>query len=268
MVGDIDGTERLLGKAVDQRGAAFVGGFRHQQLVGFGAVFGVGFINQRIDVADGAQTVHMAFAEEIAAFADFLNQLFERDALPLSGAAWAHPLERLENAVWGFLMLEHGRSTRATGGAAFQAVVTAQHGVDLAHRCFHGGGVCGGQRVIGVAGNTDDPVVGSIDAHTYAALCPAAQTRGGADHLAGLGRQFAADGIDAEFGHQRVAARGALGGFARAASDQPLGSLGHGFTIACGKSRQTACNGTAAQQHAAATCVGAASNGAVGLGVL
>jgi len=198
----------------------------------------------------------MAFAEQVAAFADFLHQLFQRNALPPAGAARAHALERGQHAVRCGLVRQHGRAAGAAGGAPFQAVVAAQHGIDLAHRGFHGRGVGGGQRVVGVAGNAQDLVAGAVHAQAHTALGPAAQAGRGADHLAGLGAQLAGGGVDAEFRGQRVAARGAGRAGAGGAGHQALGAAGQGFAIAGGKGGQATGHGPATQQQAAAGGIG------------
>ncbi len=92
VVAEVDRAKGLAGKALDERRTPFVGRVREEKLVDLGAVLGILRIQRRLAVEDGAQAVHMAFAEQVAAFADFLHQLFERDGLPLALAALAHPL--------------------------------------------------------------------------------------------------------------------------------------------------------------------------------
>ncbi|MDT4886110.1 hypothetical protein FQZ97_1224230 [compost metagenome] len=92
MVADVNRAERLRGKTLNQRRAAFVGRFGEEELVDLGAVFRIFRIQRRFAVEERAQPFHMALAEQVAALADFLHQLLERDGLPLALAAPAHPL--------------------------------------------------------------------------------------------------------------------------------------------------------------------------------
>ena len=255
VVGHVDGAKRRPGKAPKQRAAPFVGRIGHQQLVAFGAVLGVVSIDRGGGVIDGAQAFHMAFAKQVAALADFFHQLLEGNGFPAPFAALAHALERLQHAVRAGLVLLHGRAACAGGGAAFQAVFAAQHGVDLAHRHLHRRGVGGGQRVVGVAGNAQDAVGLGVNAHAHAALRPAAQAARRADHLAGLGAEHARDRVDAKFGQQRIAARGMRRHRARTAGDQALAGLEHHFAVTGGKGGHAASNDSAAQQQPAAGVV-------------
>ena len=256
VVADVHGAEGRPRKAAQQLGAAFVGGVGHQQLVGARAELGVVGVQRRPGVPDGAQALDLAFAEQVAALADFLHQLLEGNALPATAAARAHALERGEHAVRRTLVLQHGRAARAGRGPALQAQLLAQFGVDLAHGFFHGGRARGGQRVVGVACHAQDAVAGGIDTHAHAALRPAAQAAGGADHLAGLGGERARGRVDAELRRQRIAARGAGRGRARGACDQALGTARQCFTVAGRKGGQPTGGESAAQQQAAAGGLG------------
>ena len=252
VVGYVHRAKSLARKTVDQRGAAFVGGIGHQQLVGLGAVLRVVSINQRLQVTDAGQAFHMAFAKQIATLADFLDQLLQRNALPLARATRAYAFERRQHTVLGFLVRQHGGATGTAGGTAFQAVIAAQHGIHLTHRRFHGCRVGGCQRVVGVARNAQDGVVVSINTHAHPALRPAAQAARRADHLAGLGRELACDGVETEFGLQRVATGCAGGCRARGAIDQALGTTCHGLAVARRECGQTTGHRTTTQQQAAA----------------
>ena len=256
MVAEVGAAERLLGEAPDQRGAPLVGGIGEHELVRLGAVLGVLRVDQRLRVEGGAQAVHMAFTEQVAAFADFLHQVFERDALPLAAAARADALERLQHAVRVHLLLGHGRAARAGGGAVAQAAVAAKAGEHIAHRGFHGGGVAGGQRVVGVAGHAQDAVAFGVHPHAHAALRPAAEAARHAHRLARLGLQLAGGRIDAELRRERIAARGVRRHFARAAGDQALAGLEQGLAIAGREGRQAAGGNAAAREHLALAEIG------------
>ncbi|KAG0920120.1 hypothetical protein G6F32_015760 [Rhizopus arrhizus] len=127
MVAEVDRAEGLRGKALDQGRAAFVGGGGKEELVDLGAVLRIVGVQQRVAVENGAQAFHMAFAEEVAAFAHFLHELLERDGLPLAFAPPAHALHRLQHAERTVHLFQHGRAAGAGRGAAFQAVLAA-HG--------------------------------------------------------------------------------------------------------------------------------------------
>lgn len=262
VVGHVDGAERLRREALDQRRAALVGRIGEQQLIRARPVFGVVGVQRRDRVVDGAQAVHLAFAEQVAAFAYFFHQLLERNGAPLARSARADALERAQHAVGAGQLLQHGRAARARGGAAFQAVVAAQPGVDLAHRRMHGRRLRGGQRVVRVARHAQDAVGFRVHAQAHAALGPATQAAGGADGLARLGRQCAGDGIDAEFRGERIAAQGVGGGRAGAALGQALDGAGHGFAIAGREGGHAAGHGAAAGDQLASARVG----GRVGVG--
>src|SRR5690606_21298223 len=193
----------------------------------------------------------MAFTEEITAFTDFLNQLLEGYCFPLTRTAGPHTLERLPDAVGCSLMLEHGGSPRTRSGAAFQAVISSQHGIDLTHGRFHGRMVRGGQWMIGVAGNADDAVRGCIDPHSHAALGPTPQTARWAHHLAGMCLQSPGDRVNTKLRLQRVAAYCVFSGRTRSARHQAFGASYQGLTVARRECGRAACYQSSTQQLAA-----------------
>ena len=252
VVADVHGAEGRPRKAAQQLGAAFVGGIGHQQLVGARAELGVVGVQRTLGIPDGAQALDLAFAEQVTALAHLLHQLLEGNALPAAAAARAHALERGEHAVRRALVLQHGRAARAGRGPALQAQLLAQFGVDLAHGLLHGGRARGGQRVVGIAGHAQDAVAGGIDTHAHAALRPAAQAAGRADHLAGLGGERARGRVDAELGRQRIAARSAGRGRARGACHQALGAARQRLAVAgCKRGQPTGGEAPAQQQSPA-----------------
>ncbi len=246
MIAEVDGAKRLPGKALDQRRAPFIGGVGEEELVDLRPVFGIAGIERGLAVVDRAQTVHVALPEQVTAFADLLHQLFETDRLPFSLAPFAHPLHGLQHAVGTVQLLQHGRSPRARGGAAFQSAVAAELRIDVAHRRVHGCGPRRGQRVVWVACNAQDAVFRRIHTQAHAALRPAAQTARRADDLAGLGAKRAGQRIDAEFRGQRVAAHGVRRRHARRALRQALGRFDHGVSVARRKGRHAAGHDAAA----------------------
>ncbi|CNT91632.1 Uncharacterised protein [Salmonella enterica subsp. enterica serovar Bovismorbificans] len=47
---------------------------------------------------NSAQSVHMTFAKQIAAFHDFFNKLLKADALPFPFAAFTHAFHRFKQS--------------------------------------------------------------------------------------------------------------------------------------------------------------------------
>ncbi len=93
VVGKVTGAEAVEGEAFYQRVPPFIRGVADQQLIGLGAVFRVGGIQRRIEIANRPESIHMAFTKQIAAFDNLLEQLLECYALPLARTSGADPFQ-------------------------------------------------------------------------------------------------------------------------------------------------------------------------------
>ena len=251
VVAVVAGAEGVEGEALEQRRAAVVGGLHHHQLVGLRAVLGVLRVDGGVEVVDGAQAVHLALAEQVAALADLLDDLLEGHLLPLTAAAPADPLEAVGDAEGAVDLRHHGVAAGAGGGAVVLALIA--EGADAAQRLDHRGAhrqvLVGGERVVGVAGHAQHLVGGVVDAHPHAALGGAAVADGEGHALVRVEGQLAALGVDAVLRRQGVAVDAVVRLLAGAAGDA-LGHLDQRVGVAGGEGGGTAGGGGALEEAA------------------
>ena len=107
MAHHVDAAVGLPDEACHKRLAALVCTGHQADLVDPGADLGLLRINRRLQVAQGAQALNMAFAEQIAAVDNLLDQLVEIDRLPLAAAARADTLHRRQHPERRLHLLEH-----------------------------------------------------------------------------------------------------------------------------------------------------------------
>src|SRR5690554_1045881 len=223
------------GKAAQDGSAAVVGGVHHQQLVGQRAVFGVFRVNQGVVVVQFAQPLDMAFAKQVATFADFLDHLFKGNFFPLALAPLADPFQAVGDAVRTGDLRHHGVAAGTGGGAPGQPLILVTTDAFQGVPDWSGLGQVGvtGQRVIGVANDTQHffAVVVDPDPHATQGGTAIADGKGGA--LVRVQDQLAGGAVDAVFGSQRVAVDAVIGLFAGSAFQtighfqQRIGITGH-----------------------------------------
>ncbi len=196
-----------------------------------------------------AQALDVAFTKQVAAFADFLDQLFKGNFFPLALAPLANPFEAVSDAIGAGDLRHHGIATGTGSGAASQALIFKT--TDTFQGIHDGRGLgqvrIAGQRVIGVADHAQDLFAGVVHPYPHAAQRGAAIADGKGGALIGVERQFAGGAVNTVLGRQRVAVNAVIGLFTRGAF-QAMGHFQQRVGIAGHKSGGTTCCDCAFQQ--------------------
>ncbi len=128
-------------------------------------------VDRRFQVAQGAEPLDIAFAEQVAAIDDFPDQLFEGNWRPLPAVARPDPLQRRQHPV-GRVDLLGNRIAAAAGGRAAIESLALEGGYGdetVTHAGLHRQMRVGGQRAVRVAGDAQHLAALAVDADADAA---------------------------------------------------------------------------------------------------